>query len=294
MGKTKVIIWAMTLLLWTGVGASQELPLPELEPFLQEARKKLVSDRLLLSQYTFAEKHTTHQLDKQGRVKKTDVRIYEVYPDLDAKYSYRKLVSENGRLLRPEELAKQDREHQERLAKRAKKLDRETNSERAKRLAKREEAQREEQAAIDEAFRLYDIRMAAREVLDGYSTIRFEVSPRPGFKTRTSEGKTLQKFSGTAWITEADHELVRLEVKLAKTLSMGWGLLARVKEGTHATFQRRRVNDEIWLPAEVRLTGDLRLLLVKGMHVDVISEYSDYKKFSVDTAVRFLTELPPR
>jgi len=82
------------------------------------------------------------------------VRVYEVYPDLDARNSYRKLVAENGRLLTSEELAKQDREHQERLAKRARKPDRETSCGRDKRLAKREDAQREDQAIIDEAFGL--------------------------------------------------------------------------------------------------------------------------------------------
>ena len=48
-------------------------------------------------------------------------------------------------------------------------------------------------------------------------------------------------------------------------------------------MQRRKVNDEIWLPSEVHFIGHARLFLVKGLHVDTLSQYSDYKKFKVET-----------
>jgi hypothetical protein len=46
---------------------------------------------------------------------------------------------------------------------------------------------------------------------------------------------------------------------------------------------RRKVNDEIWLPAEARFIGQARVLLVKTIRLDTLSEYSDYKKFTVAT-----------
>ncbi len=51
-------------------------------------------------------------------------------------------------------------------------------------------------------------------------------------------------------------------------------MLARLNPGAHAMFQRRLVNNEIWLPAQVHFTGSARVLLVKGVRVDTTSEYS--------------------
>jgi len=47
-------IWFLTILLT----AQNPEPLPELKPFLTEVRKKLHTDNLLLSQYTYTEKRT--------------------------------------------------------------------------------------------------------------------------------------------------------------------------------------------------------------------------------------------
>ena len=87
-------------------------PLPELNSFLQEVRKHLRSDRLLLSQYTYTQTNTERHLDGNGNVKKTEVEVYEVYPSLEEGQTYRKLISKDGKPLSPRELEKQDQEHE--------------------------------------------------------------------------------------------------------------------------------------------------------------------------------------
>lgn len=49
--------------------------------------------------------------------------------------------------------------------------------------------------------------------------------------------------------------------------------------------RRRKINNEIWLPVEVRFTGSARLLLLKGMNVDFTGQYSDLFKFTVETQI---------
>ena len=46
-----------------------------------------------------------------------------------------------------------------------------------------------------------------------------------------------------------------------------------------------RVNNEVWMPKHVVLTGSARVLLVKGYHVDADFTFSDYKKFSTESRV---------
>ena len=87
-------------------------PLPELTSFLQEVRKNLRSDRLLLSQYTYLEKDTELRLDTGGKAVKTEVKVYEVYPALEQAKTYRKLISTNGKPLHRDELERQDRDYE--------------------------------------------------------------------------------------------------------------------------------------------------------------------------------------
>ena len=65
---------------------------------------------------------------------------------------------------------------------------------------------------------------------------------------------------------------------------MGFGLLARVHKGSQASFRRRKVNDEVWLPAMATYSASARVALVKVMRRGGVSEFSDYKKFGVDTS----------
>ena len=56
-------------------------------------------------------------------------------------------------------------------------------------------------------------------------------------------------------------------------------LLARLNKGVSAEFRRRRVNDEVWLPAMAKFSG--------SAHMEAISEFSDYKTFAASTFVAF-------
>lgn len=266
--------------------AAQEAaaPLPDLESFLQGVRRTLRSDRLLLSQYTFQERIVVLEKEKDGRVKKTREQVYEVYPHMENKLTFRKLVSRDGKALRPDELAKQEREHDKKLADYTRKAGRETPKTREARAA---EEQKKEDEILDEAFRLFDVRMLGREARDGVATIRLAFAPRPGYRPRSREAKILANMAGEGWFCESDHQLVRLEIRLLENFSMGLGLIARVEKGSQLTFQRRRVNDEIWLPAQAHFLGRGRMLVFKGFNLDVTTEVFDCRRFTVESSVSF-------
>jgi hypothetical protein len=247
-------------------------PLPDARAFLAEVRERVHTDDFLLDQYTFTEKQTERRLDGDGNVSKVTSSSYEVYPSAEPGHTYRKLVERNGKVLPEDDLAKEDRKQQEKEAKAA-----------ARSPEVQAERRRKEAEAIEELFRLYDIRVAGREAVEGREAILVTFAPRAGIETTTKAGKVLKKFSGRAWIDEADRQIVRVEAELTDDLSFGFGILAKVKKGSRAEMQRRKVNDEIWLPAEARFVGHARLFLVRGINIDTLSEYSDYKKFTVAT-----------
>jgi hypothetical protein len=265
------------------------LALPDIHAFLGQVRERLHSDDFLLDQYTFTEKQTERQLDAHGNVKRVTTSLYEVYPSPEPGRTYRKLVERDGKALTAEELEKEDQKQEAKEARKAARLYGEDASRRA---SAESERRLKETRTIDELFRIYEFQIAGREALDGRGMVVVTFEPRPGVETQTRSGKILKKFAGRAWIDEEDRQLVRVEAELTDDLSFGFGLLAKLKKGARAQIQRRKVNDEIWLPAQAHFVGNARLFLVKGLHIDALSEYSDYKKFTVATEAAAIPELP--
>jgi hypothetical protein len=95
------------------------------------------------------------------------------------------------------------------------------------------ESQQQASEVVADIFRVYEIRMLRREMVDDHQTIAFSLTPRRDAKPRTREGRDMSHFSATAWVSESDFELVRLTVIAIHSVKMGLGvgLFARLHEG---------------------------------------------------------------
>jgi hypothetical protein len=271
------------------VGQSgDERPLPELNAFLSGIKANLKSDRLLLSDYSYTMRSDTKYIDRKGRTQRTQVREYEVYPSLERDKTYRKLISKDGKLLAPEQLAEQDREHAGKAEASARKLSKESPRDRNRRLEKDAGEERKEREVIEELLKLYQFSILGRESVDDRSAIRMQFIPRPDFEPRTADAKILKKLRGYAVISEEDLQIIRVSVELIDDFSLGLGLLARVHKGSHLIFVRRKINDEIWLPAEFHFAGSARALIFKQLRVEATNTFSDYKKYSVSSSYEIM------
>lgn len=265
-------------------------PLPEPGPFLENVRKHLRSDRAFLGHYTYLEREIERRLDGKGTPTKEDVRISEVYPPLEqGELPYRRTIAVNGKPVPPAELDKKDAERSRKVLAHQTRLQKESEADRRKRLDKEAERDRKEQQTTDEILSVYDVRLLSRETIDGRPTILCSVTPRPGYKPRTDQGKMLKKFGGRVWFSEDDYEMVRADVEVLDDLTFGFGVFARLHKGSRFHLLRRKVNDEVWLPAEIRYQVSARIALVKRIRAEGVSTYSDYKKFSVSTSTTFAT-----
>ena len=97
----------------------------------------------------------------------------------------------------------------------------------------------------------------------------------------------MQHIAGRAWISEVDHQIARVEMEVMDPISLGLGILAKVNRGTSIKGERRKFNEEIWLPVRTEVTLNARLMLLKGFNIRQVIEYSDHKKYSVDTILKF-------
>jgi hypothetical protein len=263
------------------VPSAQERPLPDFDAFAAEVKKHLATDEERQSGYVFNERRVEQKVNAAGRVTSESVKVYEVYPGLPGENRYLRLVEEDGRAIPPDRLAKQDVERRKKAEEYARKQA--VPSERQREAREQDKARREYSDAVEDIFRVYDIQMLRREPIEGIDTILATLTPKPGARPHTDDGKVMRHFKARAWISESDYELVRVEIEAIDNLSFGLGLLARVHKGTVATYQRRKVNGETWLPAEVTWTASGRLFLLRRLRLRGVSEFSNYRRYSVDT-----------
>ncbi len=255
--------------------------LPDAAGFLAEFRKTLHSDGLILSHYTYNMRDTRIQLDSDRNVKRTDVNVYEVFPGVEAWQTHKRLISRNGVPLTAKELEKQDREQEQNAGSQARKLEKKT----AKQIEEaRAKEQREDNELIQDMFAMYDVQLLRRDIVDGHSAIVLRFTPKAGFKAKTDDGKMWQRIAGEAWVSESDHQLIRVDAQTIDSVSVSISLgLLRAPRGSRIIVERRKFNDEVWLPA--RIEGMVSTA-TKGPSLHQVIEYFDHKKFSVETTIR--------
>jgi hypothetical protein len=291
MARRPSVVAAVAVAL-TAFGAAQERPLPELQPFLKEARTRLQTDRRLLSQYTFLERSNEIHISKLGKVETGPLRVYQVYPGIPPVPTYRRLIEENGKPRSETELAKDDEEHRKKVLDLVAKREHESDADREKREARRAKARQEDEEVKDDLIRVYDFSMLRREQIGDRQAIVVAFAPKAKPAPKTDEGRLMGKVKGFAWVSEDDYQLARVEIEVLDDIGYGLGIVGKLYKGTTASYERRKVNDEVWLPAEMRIKASGRALIRK-FDVDSVVRYSDYKKFSVETDTTFSVPKKP-
>ena len=263
----------------------QERPLPDAEPFLAKARAHLQTDRQLLSQYTYKERQTKIHLSRFGALTTGPVQVFEVYPGIEPDDTYRRLIEVDGKPRDSAELEKEDHHRQKHVLDEIDRRRREDPDARERRLQREAKEHHQDEETLDDLIRVYQFTLVERQILNGHPAIVVDFVPRPNAAPKTSDGKDMTKVKGRAWISEDDYQMVRVSVEVLKDFSVGW-FIGRLYAGTTASYERRKVNNEIWLPSRLRINASGRALIRK-FHIDTVTDYSDYRKFSVQTDTEF-------
>lgn len=263
-----------------GLGA-QSSPLPDRERFFAEVLRRLASNDIIQSRYSYRQKSTELKLNPLGRMGTGPVLVHEVYPHPEERLTYRRLVERDGQPLSPAEVAAQDRDYLRRLEDWNRRTAREGVSARKLRLRRAQEARERDEARAREALDVFDFSMEGRDTWEGSPAIIISFTPRPGAQPRTREGRIAQGFAGRAWIHEFEYEVMNVEATAINDVSFGFGIIARLHEGSTAKFVRRRIGGQ-WMPTESRFEGTGRALLVRKVVIKFWREYSDYRPFEPD------------
>jgi hypothetical protein len=193
---------------------------------------------------------------------------------------YNRLIEKDHQPLPPEDQKKE----QERLDRLAARLDKETPAEKQRHIDEYEASRRRERRFLLEVPDAFDLRLEGDQIVDGQPVWVISGTPKPGYHARSREGAAMLKMRGKIWIEKAGYQWVRLEAQTTGTISFGW-VLARLNPGAKLVLQQTRINDEVWLPSRLFLSGAGRVGLLKRIAEDEEVTWSNYRKFRVESKV---------
>ncbi len=224
--------------------------------------------------YTYQERTEVRQYNGKGQLSKTDVETNEVLV-LEGQ-PYERLIARNDKPLSPKDAAKEQR-----------KLDKEVDKRKnqsASERARLEKERLEEQKYMREFTEAFDFAVIGEEVVSGKPAWILSVTPKPGYRPKSSDAKMFTKLRGKVWIDKAEYHWVKAEGEAIDTLSFGF-FLFRVAPGATVSFDQIRVNGEVWLPSHISVRAQARIALLKKMRAEIDITYREYHKFQADSKI---------
>jgi|SoiMethySBSTD1v2_1073268.scaffolds.fasta_scaffold00036_90 hypothetical protein len=234
-------------------GSQGARPLPEHEMFVRATRDNLVRSQREQFNYAYKERRTEFHVNPFGRVGTGGIEGWEVTPIENGTVIMRKLIERDGKRVTDGDVD---------------------------RIKVKEERRREgRRTAMEDVVAMLTFKMARREMVNGRDTIVVTFTPKPNAdEPQTREGRLAKAFTGSVWVDEAAREVIRVEAKAVDTISFGFGLIAKLNEGSTVTLHRQPIDGAIWLPTSIRFAGEGRALLLRKLNVDQRIEWSEYRK----------------
>ena len=260
-----VILCTATLACSGQNASARQTPIPDVPTLMeqvQDHQRKLDQTR---ENYTYREIIVTHELDKNGNVKKTESQESEIF--FVNSHEIDRQVKKNGKDLSADEQKKE----QERVMK---EVDKAQKIPPGKSLDKRE-------VSISQLLAIMKVSNPRREMLDGRSTLAFDFAGDPHAQTHGMAEDASKKLSGTVWIDERDREVRRMIARFDDNFHIGFGLFS-VGKGSNFTFDQKLVNNELWLPTSGQAHLVAHAMGFIGYRADISVTDDQYEVFHAE------------
>ena len=213
--------------------------------------------------FTCMEREVTK--DSSGHPKTVELSQVNVFKGTP----YSRLIARDGRPLNAEETSKEEEKYRKMLDVREK----ENPEQRARRI-RRYQQERQFLHEIPDAF---DMKLLGHETLAGRPNYVIALSPKEGYVPRSKNARMFSSIEGTLWIDSEDVRWTQAEANVIENISIGW-VLARIAPGAHITMKQVKVDGGHWMPKEIDVNGNARILLVKNRTLDETVSYENYKR----------------
>lgn len=257
-----------------------QVKLPDLKQLFEEIDANQKQIDKIKENYAGTQVEEEYEYDKNDKVTKKEMNEYTFfYLNGD---EITTLVKKDGKPLSEEQQKKENEKTQKRIEEEQKKEKKKENKEeKAKEEGK--EPKDQDDPGIEVFLRVCQFVNPRRERFRGQDVLVFDFEPNPEYKPKNFVEHVVKELAGVVWIDEKAKDVVRLEAYFVGDVHIAGGVLANVQKGTSFTFEQAYINNEVWLPTYVEGHVGVRFLLVKGIRASVITKYSDYKRFNVET-----------
>src|SRR5215471_2156002 len=249
-------------------------------------RRSIAQDQLdwtRMKDYIWQAHSLERHFDSRGNVQSTKQEKWETLI-LDGQ-AHRRMLERDGKPVS----AQEQRSEQKKLDEAARKASSETPAEKQHRLDEVERLRKREFAFLSEIPDLFDLRLEGESTVGGRPVWVVSGAPRPGAQPKSRDAKLLLKVHGRMWIDKETYQWAKVEAQTTETIS--WGLfLARLNPGARLAFEQAQVTEDLWFPKRLYMTGSGRLGLLKRIAQDEEIQWSNYRKFSVESKI--VTEPP--
>jgi hypothetical protein len=252
---------------------SSDRPLPDIPTLMHEVEAHQRASEAIQKNYLYHE--DARREDEKG--KQEEHREFDVFW-LNG-VQIHKLTRKDGRDLTEDEKKKED----ERIDKEIEKV-----KERKRKAAEKElqtDSRGHEEITVSRFLSLGSFTNPRRVQIDGRDTIAIDYTGDPKAKTRNRFEDVIRNLAGTLWVDEQDRSIARLEGHFINNFKIGGGLVMNIKKDTNFTVQQKKINSEVWLPAQVTGQGAARVLLFVSFNGKVRVTDSDYRKFKTTSTI---------
>jgi hypothetical protein len=264
-------------------------PLPDITALLRELQAN--EDRVdgLLDHYAYTQRAADREIGKDGVLRETGSETTQI-----SFYKGNRIarqIEKNGKPLSSGDQEKEDKN----AAKQVEGIEKKIAKQQARAAKGEDTSEEDRRISIAEVLRASKLQNPRRERFRGREVIVFDFEPNPAFDMKNAKSmlKFFGKTAGVMWIDEKDKQVARIEAVLAQSFGIGGGVLAKLQKGATFTLEKERVGDEIWLPSLAEVNLSVRVLLVKGINVNQLIRYYDYRRFETEVTDATVDEKKP-
>lgn len=100
---------------------------------------------------------------------------------------------------------------------------------------------------------------------DEGDNVRLHFQPNPNFSPPDMQSRVLGEMIGEMVVNKKQHRIVTISGKLVEDVTIGWGLLGRLKEGGTFRVERREVAPGLWQITETHVHIQGKVLFFKDI-----------------------------
>ena len=113
--------------------------------------------------------------------------------------------------------------------------------------------------------------------------VRLKFEPNPNYQPPSHVEQVLLGMHGVLVIDPAARRIAKIDGRLFKEVSFGWGILGHLDKGGHFLVEQRDVGNGCWDVSHMSLEFTGKILLFKSLAIKSDQQFSDFRLVPSDT-----------